>query len=96
MRKLKNDAFGASFDNGGRVLVKGKCSALSSAENLQRLRHTTMPPSNSSQLLDETFFIRDGIIRDQTALENASGIHQDVMPSMISDNFTHHPSHLAL
>lgn len=69
MRKLKMMLFGASL-----IMVVG-CSSKENA-----LCHpqpklpappawAMMPPSNSLQLLDETFLgIRDGIIRDQTAL----------------------------
>jgi len=67
--KAKNDALQRKLDNGGRVLVKGKCPAPA----------TTKTASTSSVGNDETvelsdvagrnvLSIRSGIIRDQTAL----------------------------
>ncbi|EBS5526975.1 lysis protein [Salmonella enterica subsp. enterica serovar Telelkebir] len=67
--KAENDALRRKLDNGGRVLVKGKCPVSSSAET----------SSASSMGNDATFElspvagrnvlgIRDGIISDQAAL----------------------------
>ncbi|EIC1386166.1 lysis protein [Escherichia coli] len=67
--KAENDALRRKLDNGGRVLVKGKCPVPASAKT-----------SNSSGMGNEATVelssvagrnvlgIRDGIIRDQTAL----------------------------
>ncbi|HBC3162682.1 TPA: lysis protein [Escherichia coli O146] len=67
--KAENDALRRKLDNGGRVLVKGKCPVPSSAE-------TSSAPSMGNDATVElspvagrnVLGIRDGIIRDQTAL----------------------------
>ncbi|ELD1533052.1 lysis protein [Escherichia coli] len=67
--KAENDALRCKLDNGGRVLVKGKCPVPSSAE-------TSSAPSMGNDATVElspvagrnVLGIRDGIIRDQTAL----------------------------
>ena len=63
--KAENDA----LDNGGRVLVKGKCPVPSSAETssasgMGNDATVELSPVAGRNVLD----IRDGIIRDQTAL----------------------------
>ncbi|EFZ60149.1 endopeptidase [Escherichia coli LT-68] len=55
--KAENDALRRKLDNGGRVLVKGKCPVPSSAETSSASAWAMMPPSNSLQLLDETFSV---------------------------------------
>lgn len=68
--KAKNDALQRKLDNGGRVLVKGKCSVPATAE--------TASPSSvgndgaielSSTAGRNVLGIRAGIISDQTALK---------------------------
>ncbi|EHL37594.1 hypothetical protein SEEM710_12568 [Salmonella enterica subsp. enterica serovar Montevideo str. ATCC BAA710] len=67
--KAENDALRRKLDNGGRVLVKGKCPVPSSAETSSAAAWAMLPPSNSLQLLDKNVLgIRYGIISDQTAL----------------------------
>ncbi len=55
--KAKNDALRRKLDNGGRVFVKGKCPVPSSDETSSASGRAMMPPSNSLQLLDETFSV---------------------------------------
>ncbi len=55
--KAENDALRRKLDNGGRVLVKGKCPVSSSAETSSASGMGMMPPSNSLRLLDETFSV---------------------------------------
>ncbi|HGB4534306.1 TPA: lysis protein [Salmonella enterica subsp. enterica serovar Mgulani] len=67
--KAENDALRRKLDNGGRVLVKGKCPVSSSAETSSASgmgNDTTveLSPVAGRNVLG----IRDGIIRDQTAL----------------------------
>ncbi|MCJ8638655.1 lysis protein [Escherichia coli] len=67
--KAENDALLRKLDNGGRVLVKGKCPVLSSAETssasgMGNDATVELSPVAGRNVLD----IRDGIIRDQTAL----------------------------
>ncbi len=67
--KAENDALLRKFDNGGRVLVKGKCPVPSSAETssasgMGNDATVELSPVAGRNVLD----IRDGIIRDQTAL----------------------------
>ena len=67
--KAENDALRRKLDNGGRVLVKGKCPVLSSAETsgasgMGNDATVELSPVAGRNVLG----IRDGIIRDQTAL----------------------------
>ena len=67
--KAENDALLRKLDNGGRVLVKGKCPVPSSAETssasgMGNDATVELSPVAGRNGLD----IRDGIIRDQTAL----------------------------
>ncbi|HBB0839083.1 TPA: lysis protein [Escherichia coli] len=67
--KAENDALRRKLDNGGRVLVKGKCPVPSSAEpsgayGMSNDATVELSPVAGRNVLD----IRDGIIRDQTAL----------------------------
>ncbi|HAH1287643.1 TPA: lysis protein [Escherichia coli] len=67
--KAENDALRRKLDNGGRVLVKGKCSVPSSAETsiasgMGNDATVELSPVAGRNVLG----IRDGIIRDQTAL----------------------------
>ncbi|HCO7624479.1 TPA: lysis protein [Escherichia coli] len=67
--KAENDALRRKLDNGGRVLVKGKCPVPSSAEpsgayGMGNDATVELSPVAGRNVLD----IRDGIIRDQTAL----------------------------
>ncbi|EKI4733056.1 lysis protein [Escherichia coli] len=67
--KAENDALLRKLDNGGRGLVKGKCPVPSSAETssasgMGNDATVELSPVAGRNVLD----IRDGIIRDQTAL----------------------------
>lgn len=67
--KAENNALLRKLDNGGRVLVKGKCPVPSSAETssasgMGNDATVELSPVAGRNVLD----IRDGIIRDQTAL----------------------------
>ncbi|HDX2246758.1 lysis protein [Escherichia coli] len=67
--KAENDALLRKLDNGGRVLVKGKCPVPSSAETssasgMGNDATVELSPVAGRNVLD----IRDGIIRDQTTL----------------------------
>ena len=67
--KAENDALRRKLNNGGRVLVKGKCPVPSSAKtsNASGMGNDAtveLSPVAGRNVLD----IRDGIIRDQTAL----------------------------
>ncbi|HDT4839577.1 TPA: lysis protein [Escherichia coli] len=67
--KAENDALLRKLDHGGRVLVKGKCPVPSSAETssasgMGNDATVELSPVAGRNVLD----IRDGIIRDQTAL----------------------------
>ena len=67
--KAENDALLRKLDNGGRVLFKGKCPVPSSAETssasgMGNDATVELSPVAGRNVLD----IRDGIIRDQTAL----------------------------
>ncbi|HBB9191258.1 TPA: lysis protein [Escherichia coli] len=67
--KAENDALRRKLDNGSRVLVKGKCPVPSSAETssasgMGNDATVELSPVAGRNVLD----IRDGIIRDQTAL----------------------------
>ncbi|ADD56304.1 endopeptidase [Escherichia coli O55:H7 str. RM12579] len=67
--KAENDALRRKLDNGGRVLVKGKCPVLSSAETsgasgMGNDATVELSPVAGRNVLG----VRGGIIRDQTAL----------------------------
>ncbi|EEV0360984.1 lysis protein [Escherichia coli] len=67
--KAENDALRRKLDNGGRVLVKGKCpvpssAKTSSASGMGNDATVELSPVAGRNVLG----IRDGIIRDQTAL----------------------------
>ena len=67
--KAENDALRRKLDNGGRVLVKGKCPVPSSAETssasgMGNDASVELSPVAGRNVLG----IRDGIISDQTAL----------------------------
>ncbi|MBJ3589479.1 lysis protein, partial [Salmonella enterica subsp. enterica serovar London] len=67
--KAENDALRRKLDNGGRVLVKGKCPAPSSAETsgasgMGNDATVELSPVAGRNVLG----IRDGIISDQAAL----------------------------
>lgn len=67
--KAENDALRRKLDNGGRVLVKGKCPVSSSAEasstsGMGNDATVELSPVAGRNVLG----VRDGIIRDQTAL----------------------------
>ncbi|EEK2689416.1 TPA: lysis protein [Salmonella enterica subsp. enterica serovar Senftenberg str. CFSAN004022] len=67
--KAENDALRRKLDNGGRVLVKGKCPVSSSAETssasgMGNAATVELSPVAGRNVLG----IRDGIISDQTAL----------------------------
>ena len=55
--KAENDALRRKLDNGGRVLVKGKCLCHPQPKPPAPPAWAMMPPSNSLQLLDETFSV---------------------------------------
>ncbi|HEA3446460.1 TPA: lysis protein, partial [Escherichia coli] len=67
--KAENDALRRKLDNGGRVLVKGKCPVPSSAKTsgasgMGNDATVELSPVAGRNVLG----VRDGIIRDQTAL----------------------------
>ncbi|EBC5927938.1 lysis protein [Salmonella enterica] len=67
--KAENDALRRKLDNGGRVLVKGKCpvpatAETSSASGMGNDATVELSPVAGRNVLG----VRDGIIRDQTAL----------------------------
>lgn len=67
--KAENDALQRKLDNGGRVLVKGKCSVPSSAETSSASGMGNDATVELSPVAGRNVLgIRDGIIRDQTAL----------------------------
>lgn len=67
--KAKNDALQRKLDNGGRVLVKGKCPVPSSAETSSASGMGNDATVELSPVAGRNVLgIRDGIIRDQTAL----------------------------
>ncbi len=55
--KAENDALRRKLDNGGRVLVKGKCPVPSSAETSSASGMGNDATVELSQLLDETFSV---------------------------------------
>ena len=70
--KAENDALLRKLDNGGRVLVKGKCHVPSSAEASSASSASGMGNDATVELSPvagrNVLGVRDGIIRDQTAL----------------------------
>ncbi|EIM4721358.1 lysis protein [Escherichia coli] len=67
--KAENDALRRKLDNGGRVLVKGKCPAPSSAETSSASGMGNDATVELSPVAGRNVLgVRDGIIRDQTAL----------------------------
>ncbi|WP_242413521.1 lysis protein [Salmonella enterica] len=67
--KAENDALRRKLDNGGRVLVKGKCPAPSSAETSSASGMGNDATVELSPVAGRNVLgIRDGIISDQTAL----------------------------
>ncbi|EEG8992797.1 lysis protein [Salmonella enterica] len=67
--KAENDALRRKLDNGGRVLVKGKCPVPSSAETSSASGMGNDSTVELSPVAGRNVLgIRDGIIRDQTAL----------------------------
>ncbi|EBO9779642.1 lysis protein [Salmonella enterica subsp. enterica] len=67
--KAENDALRRKLDNGGRVLVKGKCPVPSSAETSSASGMGNDSTVELSPVAGRNVLgIRDGIISDQTAL----------------------------
>ncbi|EDQ0557650.1 lysis protein [Salmonella enterica subsp. diarizonae] len=67
--KAENDALRRKLDNGGRVLVKGKCPVPSSAETSSTSGMGNDATVELSPVAGRNVLgIRDGIISDQTAL----------------------------
>ena len=67
--KAENDALRRKLDNGGRVFVKGKCHMPSSAETSSASGMGNDATVELSPVAGRNVLgIRDGIIRDQTAL----------------------------
>ncbi|EAS0739563.1 lysis protein [Salmonella enterica] len=67
--KAENDALRRKLDNGGRVLVKGKCPVSSSAETASASGMGNDATVELSPVAGRNVLgIRDGIISDQTAL----------------------------
>ncbi|ELK1076229.1 lysis protein [Escherichia coli] len=67
--KAENDALRRKLDNGGRVLVKGKCPVPSSAETSSASGMGNDATVELSPVAGRNVLgVRDGIIRDQTAL----------------------------
>ncbi|HCL1980407.1 TPA: lysis protein [Salmonella enterica subsp. enterica serovar Infantis] len=67
--KAENDALRRKLGNGGRVLVKGKCPVSSSAETSSASGMGNDATVELSPVAGRNVLgIRDGIIRDQTAL----------------------------
>ncbi|WP_404999406.1 lysis protein [Escherichia coli] len=67
--KTENDALRSRLDNGGRVLVKGKCPMPSSAETSSASGMGNDATVELSPVAGRNVLgIRDGIISDQTAL----------------------------
>ncbi|HHY2881365.1 MULTISPECIES: lysis protein [Enterobacter cloacae complex] len=67
--KAENDALQRKLDNGGRVLVKGRCPVSASTETTSTSgvgndATIELSPASGRNVLG----IRDGIIRDQTSL----------------------------
>ncbi|EHO0620580.1 lysis protein [Salmonella enterica] len=67
--KAENDALQRKLDNGGRVLVKGRCPVSSSAETSSASGMGNDATVELSPVAGRNVLgIRDGIISDQTAL----------------------------
>lgn len=67
--KAENDALQRKLDNGGRVFVKGKCPMPSSAETSSASGMGNDATVELSPVAGRNVLgIRDGVIRDQTAL----------------------------
>ncbi len=67
--KAENDALRRKLDNGGRVLVKGKCPVPASAKTSSASGMGNDATVELSSVAGRNVLgIRDGIIRDQTAL----------------------------
>ncbi|EBT6253285.1 lysis protein [Salmonella enterica] len=67
--KAENDSLRGKFDNGGRVLVKGRCPVPSSAETSSASGMGNDATVELSPVAGRNVLgIRDGIISDQTAL----------------------------
>ncbi|ECA1254367.1 lysis protein [Salmonella enterica subsp. enterica serovar Agona] len=67
--KAQNDSLKRKLDNGGRVLVKGKCPVSSSAETSSASGMGNDATVELSPVAGRNVLgIRDGIISDQTAL----------------------------
>ncbi|EHX8938318.1 lysis protein [Escherichia coli] len=67
--KAENDALRRKLDNGGRVLVKGKCPVSASAKTSSSSGMGNEATVELSSVAGRNVLgIRDGIIRDQTAL----------------------------
>ncbi|HDL9596323.1 TPA: lysis protein [Escherichia coli] len=67
--KAENDALRRKLDNGGRVLVKGKCPVPASAKTSSSSGMGNEATVELSSVAGRNVLgIRDGIIRDQTAL----------------------------
>ncbi|EBU9347149.1 lysis protein [Salmonella enterica subsp. enterica serovar Angoda] len=67
--KAENDALQRKLDNGGRVLVKGKCQVPTSTETSSTTGMGNDATVELSPVAGRNVLgIRDGIIRDQTAL----------------------------
>ena len=67
--KAENDALQRKLDNGGRVFVKGKCPMPSSAETSSASGMGNDATVELSPVAGRNVLgVRDGIIRDQTAL----------------------------
>ncbi|ENO4760109.1 lysis protein [Escherichia coli] len=67
--KAENDALRRKLDNGGRVLVKGKCPVPASAKTSSSSGMGNEATVELSSVAGRNVLgIRDGILRDQTAL----------------------------
>ena len=67
--KAENDALRRKLDNGGRVLVKGKCQVPASTETSRTSGMGNDATVELSPVAGRNVLgVRDGIIRDQTAL----------------------------
>ncbi|EAP7763537.1 lysis protein [Salmonella enterica] len=67
--KAENDALRRKLDNGGRVLVKGKCPVPASTETSRASGMGNDATVELSPVAGRNVLgVRDGIIRDQTAL----------------------------
>ncbi|APT77046.1 Putative endopeptidase [Salmonella enterica subsp. enterica serovar Cerro] len=83
--KAENDALRRKLDNGGRVLVKGKCPVPSSAETSSASgmgNDATVETLSSCWTKRSRYPGRNH--QRPSSTENASGVHQDAMPEIIS------------